>query len=445
MKWLLNSFLFAICMIGIAYMINGNEHPLIVSLEFSIISCIVTFKTIPVLSSFFIKVGFHGKDLNKPGKPLRPEAMGIICSVIYIFSMFLFIPFSFYKYFVMTSGGGNRDVYEAVKGKETHQLFPHDKLGEYLSAILSLQSMVLLGIADDLFDIRWRYKLFMPALSSIPILVVYYVGFNVTYVIVPIFLRPFFGNIIQIGWMYYFYMAALSIFCPNSINIIAGINGVEVGQSIVISLCIVINDLLYVSRSSTLAVDSHLFSLYFLLPFIGTSVALLYHNWYPASVFVGDTYCYFSGMIFAIVGIIGHFSKTILLFFIPQIFNFILSLPQLFGIVECPRHRMPKLNLSTGLLEPSMIMFTQKPSLLSAIILRTLAKIGIVRLKIHPDTKEIQGTTNLTIINSILVVLGPKREDILTMIIMGIQAVMGLMGLVIRHKMAKLIYLEDNY
>jgi UDP-N-acetylglucosamine--dolichyl-phosphate N-acetylglucosaminephosphotransferase len=36
-------------------------------------------------------------------------------------------------------------------------------------------------------------------------------------------------------------------------------------------------------------------------------------------VFVGDTYCYFAGMSFAVVGVLGHFSKTLLLFFIPQV------------------------------------------------------------------------------------------------------------------------------
>ncbi|KAF5270899.1 hypothetical protein FQR65_LT17762, partial [Abscondita terminalis] len=46
--------------------------------------------------------------------------------------------------------------------------------------------------------------------------------------------------------------------------------------------------------------------------------ALLKHNWYPSKVFVGDTFCYLSGMTFAVVGILGHFSKTTLLFFIPQ-------------------------------------------------------------------------------------------------------------------------------
>ena len=63
---------------------------------------------------------------------------------------------------------------------------------------------------------------------------------------------------------------------------------------------------------------------------------------YPARVFVGDTFCYFAGMSFAVVAILGHFSKTMLLFFIPQVFNFVFSVPQLFHLVPCPRHRLPK-------------------------------------------------------------------------------------------------------
>lgn len=47
-------------------------------------------------------------------------------------------------------------------------------------------------------------------------------------------------------------------------------------------------------------------------------------------------------MTFACAAIISHFPKTLLLFFLPQIFNFLLSCPQLFGLVPCPRHRLPK-------------------------------------------------------------------------------------------------------
>ena len=64
-------------------------------------------------------------------------------------------------------------------------------------------------------------------------------------------------------------------------------------------------------------------------------------------MFVGDTYCYFAGMTFAVVGILGHFSKTLLLLFIPQVFNFLYSTPQLFKFVPCPRHRLP-MYVSTG-------------------------------------------------------------------------------------------------
>jgi UDP-N-acetylmuramyl pentapeptide phosphotransferase/UDP-N-acetylglucosamine-1-phosphate transferase len=68
-----------------------------------------------------------------------------------------------------------------------------------------------------------------------------------------------------------------------------------------------------------LTADAHYFSLYLIIPFIAVTAALLKHNWYPSRVFVGDTFCYFAGMTFAVVGILGHFSKTMLLFFIPQV------------------------------------------------------------------------------------------------------------------------------
>ena len=63
---------------------------------------------------------------------------------------------------------------------------------------------------------------------------------------------------------------------------------------------------------------------------------------YPSKVFVGDTFCYFAGMTFAVVAILAHFSKTLMLFFVPQVFNFLYSIPQLFKFVPCPRHRLPR-------------------------------------------------------------------------------------------------------
>lgn len=239
-------------------------------------------------------------------------------------------------------------------------------------------------------------------------------------------------------------MAAIAIFCPNSINILAGINGIEVSQSIVIALLITLNDTLYLlAPHPHPATDSHLFSLYLLLPFLGVSFALLKHNWYPSKVFVGDTYCYFAGMVFAIVGILGHFSKTLLLLFIPQIFNFAYSAPQLFHLIPCPRHRLPRYNARTNLLEPSTTPWPQPPKPFIVLILRILHKLHLLDLKTDA-TGVIVESSNFTLLNLWLVWFGPKREDRLAMEILAMQMVVGLTGLFVRHRLALWIFDADN-
>ena len=320
------------------------------------------------------------------------------------------------------------------------------KLASYLSAILSLQSVVILGIGDDLFDIRWRHKLFIPGFASIPMLVVYFVDFGVTRVVVPVPLQKYLGELLDLGWLYYAYMAAIAIFCPNSINILAGINGIEVSQSLVIAALLLVNDALYLtpfSRNPHPATDSHLFSIFLLLPFIGVSLALWWHNWYPAKVFVGDTYCYFAGMVFAVVGILGHFSKTLLLLFIPQIFNFIYSSPQLFRLVPCPRHRLPRFNARTGLLEPSVTQWQHPPAKPVGKLLRMLHHVHLLKVEENRDG-EIVESTNFTILNLWLVWFGPMREDRLAMELLAFQTLCGLLGLFVRHKLALWVFSQDN-
>ena len=170
---------------------------------------------------------------------------------------------------------------------------------------------------------------------------VYFVTYGQTDILVPLPLRFMFPQqIIPLGGFYYLYLICLCIFSTNSINILAGINGVEGIQGLVIAISIAINDIIQLNMNAS-KLSAHLNSLYFLIPFIATTLGYLKFNWYPAKVFGGDSYCYFAGMVFATVGILGNFSKTVLLFMIPQIFNFLFSCPQLFGLVECPRHRMP--------------------------------------------------------------------------------------------------------
>ena len=309
---------------------------------------------------------------------------------------------------------------------------------------------MILGIGDDLFDIRWRHKLFIPAFASIPMLVVYFVDYGVTNIVVPVQLEKYLGSMIDLGWLYYAYMAAIAMFCPNSINILAGINGIEVSQSIVIGLLLLANDLLslYAAPSNPdphPATHPHLFSIYLLLPFIGVSMALWWHNWYPAKVFVGDTYCYFAGMVFAIVGILGHFSKTLLLLLVPQIANFLYSAPQLFRLIPCPRHRLPRFNSRSGLLEPSVTSWQKPPSRIQGLFLNLLERSPLPFVKLERNGKgEIIESSNFTILNLWLVWFGPLREDILAMQILLMQACCGCFGLFVRHRLALWVFRQDN-
>jgi len=230
-----------------------------------------------------------------------PESMGVVAATVYLICLFLFIPFPFMDYFTGQHILSRKEPFHTPT-------FPHNKLGEFLSALLSLQSMILLGFADDVFDIRWRYKLLLPTIASIPILINYYVGSGETHISVPIPLRLIFGQILDLGNvfrldheiacriirnnhllcltgpLYYVYMGMMAVFCTNSINILAGINGVEVGQSLVIAISIAANDVLFLNALDQ-TVETHLFSLFFLIPFIGVTIGLMAHNWSVLSVY----------------------------------------------------------------------------------------------------------------------------------------------------------------
>lgn len=74
------------------------------------------------------------------------------------------------------------------------------QLVELISALLSICCMILLGFADDVLNLRWRHKMLLPTIASLPLLMAYYVNFNRTTVMLPIFARSFLGfSSIDIG------------------------------------------------------------------------------------------------------------------------------------------------------------------------------------------------------------------------------------------------------
>lgn len=366
----------------------------------SVVSYAAVVMLIPVVAKR-MPAKLTGKDLCKRGTPEGdipiPESLGIVSGLVYVVALVVALAF-------------------VVDNEETQRMMGW--------GIVSILSMILLGFWDDLTDLRWRHKLLFPPLASLPLLLNYA---GLTAVVLPKPVRFLFakdtmshtllstlvgisegGEVVELGLFYYVYMGMMAVFCTNAINIYAGVNGLEAGQSCVIGAAVVVQNIVQIVRGHDND-QFHYLSLLFMLPYLATTLGLLKHNWYPARVFVGDTFCYYAGMSFAVAGILGHFSKTLLLFFVPQVLNFIYSLPQLFKIVPCPRHRLPKFNAKTGFLEPSTITPTSTRS-------------------------------NYTVINAFLVLLGPMKEYNLVLALLAFQALCCAVAFYIRYGISGYFY-----
>lgn len=282
---------------------------------------------------------------------IRAESQGTMASAVYLITMFLFIPFHFHPYL--------------LNSKDTE--FPHGRFVEFICALLSICCMIFLGFADDVLNLKWRHKLLLPTVASLPLLMVYFVNFGSTTIVVPEPLRSVIGvtldlgmschtmlswrcrprlclwephttlscrppildilvthdlihcllqvriylscnqsalwdylnsikactwcksmqqmpvlliamcsaqifvyltkqcvNTMVLGFLYYVYMGMLAVFCTNAVNILAGINGVEAGQSFVIGVSIVVHNTVQIQRGA-LDHQNHELSLFLLL------------------------------------------------------------------------------------------------------------------------------------------------------------------------------------
>lgn len=341
-------FFFAcICLSPYLYLLLSSDLPsrfllsILLNLGMSILAFMATFRLIPVVSQYMLKRDLFGFDVNKKGTPAGtlkvPESMGLIAGIVY-----LVIAISFWRLFVVDSFLSSSSP-------------SHLSLQEFNVAFASICFMLFLGFVDDVLDIPWRIKLLLPAAAAMLLVMAYSGG---TTVLIPKPFNMFFGiRLLDLGWVYKLCIGFLVVFCTNAVNIFAGINGLEAGQTIVIACSILTFNLVnIISASADLNTDqqlAHMFSIHLTQPLTAVSFGLLSFNWYPSTLFVGDSFTYFAGMTLAVVAIFGHFSETLCFFMMPQILNFVYSLPQLLKMVPCPRHRLPRFDPKSGLLTGS--------------------------------------------------------------------------------------------
>ncbi|XP_074604512.1 alg7 dolichyl-phosphate N-acetylglucosaminephosphotransferase [Brevipalpus obovatus] len=396
----------------------------------SFVGFLLTMYTIPRAEQIFIARNLVGVDMCKKSRKSIPEAVGSLAGVNFLIVMSLMLPIPF-----LQISGDYLVIWDWIRIPYFNlaaTTFNGSQFISMLAAIYSISCMIILGFVDDFSNLRWLFKLLVPTIATSPLLLVYAITYNETWIMLP---KPFHFSI-NLGIFYYIYMSMMAVFCTNAINIYAGINGIEVGQSLVVACSLLIFDLVELSDSQW---RMHLFSFTFILPFICVSMALFHFNSYPAKVFVGDTYCYFAGMTFAVVGILGHFSKTTLLFFIPQIFNFLFSCPQLFHFVPCPRHRLPRYDSATDCLNNSTFDYDSKKT-------SKLGKFCLFIAKTFKLSKEVKVSktksqfTNFTLINLMILWLGPMNEKNLVRILLSLQILSSAFAFFIRYHVVKYFY-----
>ena len=125
-----------------------ENHELTCSLILSMLISFLTYLVIPTFYPALLNAGLKGKDLGKPNKPVIPEAVGVICGMAYLVTLTLFIPIEF----------------EVIS----------QWLVSYLGGLLAICWMILLGFLDDVLNLKWRHKLWIPTVASLPLLIVHY-------------------------------------------------------------------------------------------------------------------------------------------------------------------------------------------------------------------------------------------------------------------------------
>ncbi|MBU4308446.1 MAG: glycosyl transferase family 4 [Nanoarchaeota archaeon] len=205
-------------------------------------------------------------------------------------------------------------TYVAIK---TFYVHTNTILVEIFALLASILFVGLVGFIDDLFG--WRHgglsvrsRIVLVFFAAIPLMVI-----NAG--------EPTMAGI-NFGLFYPLIIIPLGIIgATTTFNFLAGFNGLEASQGIIILTALSI--VTYLTGNPWLSVIA--------LCMVASLIAFYIFNKYPAKVFPGDIMTYSIGALIAGIAILGNIEKIVLFFFIPYILETILKirggLPQSFG------------------------------------------------------------------------------------------------------------------
>lgn len=197
-------------------------------------------------------------------------------------------------------------------------LFLSVSLTSILAVLSTVLIVVIIGVFDDLISIRQWIKAIIPVFASLPLMALKE-GYSMMRI-------PFVG-MIDFGIFYPLVLVPLGITgAANAVNMLAGFNGLEVGMGVVAVGALAV--IAYLIGQTT--------ALIILLAALGALIAALYYNWYPAKVLVGDVGTLTIGAVIASAVIVGNYETAGAIIIIPYVVDFLIKaknrFPYSFGI-----------------------------------------------------------------------------------------------------------------
>lgn len=254
-----------------------------------IISFLLTALILPKWIKKCRNVGLLWDDMNKLNHKKVAMSGGIVVVISFILGVLSYVAI---KTFILKINTTTLDIFAL------------------LNVILIL---ALVGIIDDLFGwqhggISARFRIFLALMASIPLVVINSGVSKMAF--------PFLG-IIEFGILYPLFIVPLGVVgATTTYNFLAGFNGLESGQGIII--LIFLSFIAYITNSPWLALIG--------LCMVSSLIVFYYYNKCPARVFPGDSLTWAIGALIACMAILGNFEKIAIFIFIPYIIETILKI-----------------------------------------------------------------------------------------------------------------------
>ncbi|PKF88558.1 undecaprenyl-phosphate alpha-N-acetylglucosaminyl 1-phosphate transferase [Bacillus sp. BA3] len=174
--------------------------------------------------------------------------------------------------------------------------------GEQLPLLVGALVIILIGMADDIFELRAAPKFLGQVLAAL--IIVLWGGLEVEFINLPFFIDTLEFGVLSIPITILWIVSII-----NAINLIDGLDGLAGGVSTIALVTI-----------ATMAlIKGDLFVAMVALIVIGSTLGFLKYNFHPAKIFMGDTGALFLGYIIAVLSLQGFKNVTMISLIVPII------------------------------------------------------------------------------------------------------------------------------